>query len=574
MKRFFAILCVFLTLFLVGCKAETQLSGKQAEPGKPTEKTDSTADDSEYYGKDGKIKLGPINKEKKDIEKEIEEAPKTEKADFSDRGTKQSVESQKNITWMGEGGKWIDWDNAKPETIAGFIAVAALHHSMFPHDIFKVTDGAARSGHSPGSLHYAGLAVDAYSDQIIPGPETGVVGHAGTNCSTEAFCYYPKYPQIHENRHKFISLVNKLGIRVLDEYEHPVSYTTGPHLHFEFGNYNGGGIIFNIFDGLKNIGDVLSVIINKFTDVAAKAYSALYPYAVPLIWLLAIIDICLSIILSGLEVSLFQVVVPKILKYSAIYGVLVLWPDFVNAAITTATTVSETIDPSHAQDVAQNISQPQLIMQKGFHLLQPGIDFVSTITFDQFIVNLFPCLLIILGGLIGMAALIMIAIYVTTVYIEFFVGAGLSIFLLPFSSLKFTKFLAEGAASWLLNNAIRLTTLSLMIGMIFSTAFKSATNQSMVSKFNNITMTFKTKSWLERALDFSGLGKIAETAKATVSRMLGNENAFSETMTAQVMTAACDYLAMVIIVIFLCYIVYSVTESIYRHVVATVEIPD
>ena len=573
MKRFFAILCILLTFFLVGCKAETQLSGK-VEDGKPKETTNSTADDSKYYDSDGKIILKPINDEKKEKmeEPEIKNEKEVEKADFSDRGTLENIAQVQGTLWDGSrDGIGIDnWRGALPETMAGFITVATWHKSQFGIPI-RVTSVVRSSS----SNHSSGAAVDMYSDELIPAPERGVGRHGSNNCRLPAqYLDDPDYADVHANRQMFKKAVSALNIKVLDEYEEPVAWTGGPHLHLQFTNYNGGGIIFNIFDGLKNIGDILSVIINKFTDVAAKAYSALYPYAAPLIWLLAIIDICLTIILSGMEVSLFQVIVPKILKYTGIYGVLILWPDFVNAALSTATMVSETIDPSHAEDVAQNISQPQLVMQKGFHLLQPGIDFMSSITFDQFLVNLFPCLLLILGGLIGMAALIMIAIYVTTVYIEFFVGAGLAIFLLPFSSLKFTKFLAEGAASWLLNNAIRLTTLSLMIGMIFSTAFKSATNQDLVNKFSSITKAYKTKTWFERVIDFSGLGKAAEAAKATVSRMLGNQNAFSDTMTAQVMAATCDYLAMVIVVVFLCYLVYRVTESIYRHVVATIEIPD
>lgn len=590
MKRFFAILCVLMTLFLVGCKAETQISGKPVETGKPTETTNSTADDDKYYDDEGKIILTPINDEKDKKKDEIDKQEKTEKADFSGSGTiaQWNAAVSTGVVGSAHSAEYL-FNNqssgmapSQPKTIAGVIYCGQLHYQMFKdhpasgnpkNSSGNLRCDAASNGAHSGVGHKVGLAADIWSNQIIH-PAIMTIAHPNS-LETEANLNSSEYGPYIKNKIKYIDALKKSGIRVVDEVVDIGSKDSdGPHLHVEFGDFVGGGLLADLFDGLKNIGDILSVIINKFTDVAATAYSTLFPYVVPLLWLLAIIDICLTIMLSGMEISLFQVIVPKILKYCAIYGVLVLWPDFINAAITTSTEVSGMIDPSHMEDVAQNISQPQLVMQKGFHLIRPGIDFVSNLSFDKFIVNLFPCLLIVISGLIAMAALMMIAIYVTVIYIEFFVGAGLSVFLLPFSAIKYVKFLAEGASSWLINNAFRLTTLSIMIGMVFASVFKSATNSHMVKTFNNIQLAFKSQSWLGRVLDFTGLGKLAEGAKAIAERLYGNENAFSETVTAQLGYATASYMSLCALIVFLCYLVYRVTESIYNHIVATIEIPD
>ncbi len=574
MKKLIVLLCVLISLFAVGCSSDISDNQTSTET-----KTNSTADDSKYYDKKtGKIILTPVKDEekKKEEAEQVANAPKTEKADFSGQGERE-VEQAKGKTWMGENNKHISWKNARPETIAGFISIAALHHSMFPNDIFKVTDGAATEGHSPGSLHYAGLAVDAYSDKLIPAPEMGVYQHWNTKCGTEAaYLNSPEYADVHANRHKFISLVQSLGIRVLDEYEHPVSYTTGPHLHFEFGNFKGGGILFNLFDGLKNIGDVLSVLINRFTDMGKKAYTALFPNVAPLVWVLAVIDIALAMILAGFDFRggqlLFEIVVPRIIKYTAIYGVIVIWPTLVNAILQTINFVNEVGFPNIVDTVNQNVSQPQLIMQKGFDLIRPGLDFISMVTFDQFIASLIPCLLILVSALVAMAALMAIALYVTVLYVEFFIGAGLSIIMLPFGATRFLKFLAEGAGSWMVNCGIRLMTLSFVFGMTIECAFKSMTNKEMVKIFGNLTNVFQNQPWYETIFKTTVIGKLAEAAKTKIQEIYSGGNVM--TIDEQLMAAVATYMTMCAVICALCYLIYRCTESIANWLQGSFSIPE
>ena len=576
-------------LFTVGCSSvDMGNTGTDSET-----KTESPADDKKYYDKDGKIILLPPENE--DEKKDEEEAPATEKADFSTTGTKAAYESANARGILGSAFSFEQvftpnrqaegYENSRPETIAGVITAAQIHYQLFkdnpaygnPGDSsgWLRVDYAANGGHA-GAGHHKGYAADVWSNQIIH-PAAQNINDPQTRETPENMAN-PDVAKYIKNKHLFMNELKKVGIEPLDETFKPGSSASyGVHIHLEFGDFKGGGILFDIFDGLKNIGNVLSAIINRFTDLGAKAYGKLMPYVVPLLWLLALLDISVTCLFgmfdsqSGTQ-NLFEVFIPKIMKYTGIYAVMVFWPSFINSALQTVNYINETIAPDQLEAINQNVSQPQLLMQKGFDLIRPGIDFIANVTFDQFIASLFPCLLIMVSAIIAMGALMAVAIYITIVYIEFFVGAGLSIFMAPFSALRHTKFLAEGASSWLINNGIRLVTLSLMTGMVVEVAFKSTSNTAMVQGFQNLGNHFGNQSFFDRVSNLIPFTRMAENVAAIAKRIFTSSNAMS--IDEQLMATVAAYMSVCAVLVVMCYLVYRCTESLSGALRGSLSIPD
>ena len=136
-----------------------------------------------------------------------------------------------------------------------------------------------------------------------------------------------------------------------------------------------------------------------------------------------------------------------------------------------AVSVNETANPDAFSVAAENVCQPQLILQKVMYLLKPGFDYISNMSaFDLAMASAF-------GGLMGflLCALftlivsfiyIFFAVYVAYVYVSFFVFAALAVVTLPFMTSKFTKFFTEGGIGAAWTACIRLMVITFLLGMM------------------------------------------------------------------------------------------------------------
>ena len=232
-----------------------------------------------------------------------------------------------------------------------------------------------------------------------------------------------------------------------------------------------GGFIGAAFDGLQQLGEALNKIIERFSQVSIIAYKKLNPVVFDLIALLAMIDLALSIIMAGFEINLITLAV-KAVKYGFVYFVYGMWPDIVDWFYKSlAVSVNETANPDAFSVAAENVCQPQLILQKVMYLLKPGFDYISNMSaFDLAVATAF-------GGLVGfmLCALftlivsfiyIFFAVYVAYVYVSFFVFAALAVVTLPFMTSKFTKFFTEGGIGAAWTACIRLMVITFLLGMM------------------------------------------------------------------------------------------------------------
>ncbi len=238
-------------------------------------------------------------------------------------------------------------------------------------------------------------------------------------------------------------------------------------------SFSGGtsGSDSGMFEFVEQIGEALNKIILRFSEVSKKAYERVRPIAFELVALLAIIDLTITIMLAGMEISPTRLFV-KVLKYGFIYWVIIWWPDIVDMFMQSmVVSANQTIIPDEFAKASENICQPHLMLQKVLFLLKPGFDYMKNMGWIDTIVATVTgqWALYLVAGIFTLVTLLVYffyAAYICYVYISFFVFAALSPVTLPFMTNKFVKFFTEGAVGAVWTAAIRMMVLTFMIGMM------------------------------------------------------------------------------------------------------------
>lgn len=286
-------------------------------------------------------------------------------------------------------------------------------------------------------------------------------------------------------------------IGVIFEGENEVS--SGTHVHFEvhpdgadwgtfensdeptqylllwgvtLSGYTGGGVTaarqgmpFGV-ESFYKMGDVLSKIIKEWTLIANKAFEYLRDAMIYLALLLCLIDFCLPIAI-GMGISLRDAVT-KIMKYTGLLALIWHWNKFTDQILLNfAVTVSSAAvggGPA-AELMSENMSNPQLLMQKGTKLLAPGLEKAASFSNFDFIRQLDYILPIYIFTFIVLIAFVLLALFVTLTYLEFYISAATSIITVPFGGWKMTRFIPEGMVGHLVTSTFKLLLVSLMIAL-------------------------------------------------------------------------------------------------------------
>lgn len=217
-------------------------------------------------------------------------------------------------------------------------------------------------------------------------------------------------------------------------------------------------------EGMYEIGNDFNDIIKKFSQTANKAFTLLNKAVISMLIALCIIDFCLPVLMSGMAFSQRNYLT-KLMKYAGLFGICMCWNKFTDNIVlgfvkSAAGTYSGSLD-----QISANMSQPQLLLQHGIRMIAPGINKISTFTTFEFLHNLGAIIPIYIFTFLIVFAFIALALYVTIVYVEFYVTASLSIVSVPFSAWRMSKFIAEGSVGHLVSSALKLLVVSVMIGL-------------------------------------------------------------------------------------------------------------
>lgn len=300
------------------------------------------------------------------------------------------------------------------------------------------------------------------------------------------------------------------GTRIAQIFGYP-SNASGPHLHMEYwpqGLYKGGpigsyygpenpvlllsqlgtivsgdpggfsseskespGMKWGI-EGLTNLGSSFNFVLKTFIEAANNAAKYLKPYAMSLLLSLCLLDLTFPILLSGMAFS-FNTLVWKIIRYSGIIGVILYWPKFINDILLNFVTSMAGVSTGAADMIAENISQPQLILQKAMFLISPAFNKFSNFNYYDLLSNAGSVFAIYLLSALVIFFFCLLAFYMTLTLAEFYLSAGLNLITLPFAAWNMTKFATEGTLGHLISSALRLLLVSFTTFLMVS-AIQSA----------------------------------------------------------------------------------------------------
>ena len=217
-------------------------------------------------------------------------------------------------------------------------------------------------------------------------------------------------------------------------------------------------------EAMYQMGDSLNQLMEQMVTALSKGYSGLQTAGFALLFVLAVIDLTLPILVAGFETSLNQAIT-KIFKYGFLFLIFTNWQNIINNFfLSFVTSVSGTFiqDPTV---IANNVSQPQLLMQKCVYMITPGLNKIASFGSMDFVRNFGTILPIYLITFLTMGVFFFLSCYIMLVYIEFYLSASVVLCTGPFAALGFTKFVAEGSLGYLVSTTIKLIILSVMVGL-------------------------------------------------------------------------------------------------------------
>ena len=217
-------------------------------------------------------------------------------------------------------------------------------------------------------------------------------------------------------------------------------------------------------EAMYQMGDSLNQLMEQMVKALGKGYSGLQTAGFALLFVLAVIDLTLPILVAGLETSLNQAIT-KIFKYGFLFLLFTNWQNIINNFfLSFVSSVSGTFiqDPTV---IADNVSQPQLLMQKCVYMIMPGLNKIASFGSMDFVRNLGTILPIYLITFLTMGVFFFLSCYIMLVYIEFYLSASVALCTGPFAAMGFTKFVAEGSFGHLVSTTIKLMILSVMVGL-------------------------------------------------------------------------------------------------------------
>ena len=300
------------------------------------------------------------------------------------------------------------------------------------------------------------------------------------------------------------------------------SVATGPHAHIEYhpngeiyggdspqvgeflkalgmeltGNpftpyYNGSGehdtgIPWNV-QALMGIGNSINDTMVKFQGFASKAYDNIHTYALTLLIILFATDIVFLIILSGFELDLMTML-SKLVKLGIFIFLVEHWKEIVNSIFKGFITLVGTSYAGTNANFLNDVSQPQLLLQKAVSLLNPALNKIASFGARDFISNIGTILPIYILTFLVIGIFVLVALYIMICYLEFYISGALSIITVPFGILHWSKFIPEGFVGHLTSSTIKLMLISVLVGLT-TIAVKDVTVNEMFSATVSATET-------------------------------------------------------------------------------------
>lgn len=240
--------------------------------------------------------------------------------------------------------------------------------------------------------------------------------------------------------------------------------------------------------GMYEIGNDFNETIKTFVTAANKAFTYLHLSLYVLLFLLCVIDFTAPILISGMGFSMRQFLT-KSMRYAGLFALLTCWDTFTNDILLKFVTATSGTLAGTTDVISQNMSQPQLLLQHGIRMVLPALNKISTFTMFEYLQNIGSILTLYAFTALVIACFIAVALYVTVVYIEFYVSAALSVVTVPFAAWNFTRFLPEGGVGHLVTTTLKLLFVSVLIALCVNTIKDAQPNDLFKATMTGQTVT-------------------------------------------------------------------------------------
>lgn len=249
--------------------------------------------------------------------------------------------------------------------------------------------------------------------------------------------------------------------------------------------------------------ETLNTLLARFQEIAISGVSNLEPYAVHTFMALIVVDFVWTYIQKiareeGSFTALFSTLVIKCFKYGFWFYVITHYGEILNT-IKNSFIMIGTVAGGGGFSAA-DISNPSAIISSGIEHMLPITDKLKATSLFEMSSAV---LLLVVGYIIGMACYFVIAFQVFLTLTEFYLISTMLIIFIPFAVVDKTSFLAEKAISALVGFGVRMSVLSMIIGIsapLLESNNLEGTAISQIAYFCATTMALAILVWQAPAM--------------------------------------------------------------------------
>ncbi len=153
---------------------------------------------------------------------------------------------------------------------------------------------------------------------------------------------------------------------------------SGPNGAGFYGSDDEGKNTYLTVTAMEYLGSFLNKIIKDWTEIATTSVSQITPYALSLLSVLCIIDLALPMLMGCFSSFNPNQLIVKSLRYMAIFGLIIYWPEFLNNILISFIESFGSIFSSDIESINAGVTQPQLLLQKALFVITPAFQKISS----------------------------------------------------------------------------------------------------------------------------------------------------------------------------------------------------
>lgn len=242
------------------------------------------------------------------------------------------------------------------------------------------------------------------------------------------------------------------------------------------------------FGEFNKIADQLRIVLNKVSKQCTEGLKYLQEEALTLLYVLMVIDFAFVLILYILNddpLDWSELFVKKTLQYGFITMFITNWGDYINLCMSLFVQKS-VLAAGGGVNIAENLSDPSLIIQKGVHIVQPVFDYLSKYSGTSLTGNIHHVLIALFFGVLILGCFIIIGLQFFIAYLQFYIVSTMSVVLLPFGVSKQLRFLGELGLGSIINAALKLMVMTFVVAMAIFMAQNLTPGEYKVDVYFNV----------------------------------------------------------------------------------------